>query len=336
MQGLGCAAPPRRVAVRSALLATPAPASQLQLPIPPPLRSSRAAVVALSPPLEGHAAAAPELWAPRASADARFRALVELNSPDARRALGLGVLPGAAPPPGHSRRHTRLNAQHAALFPGDGAYSRLARAVAAARCVDGKEFVESVELFALVRRRVRRPTLLDLCAGHGLVGLLFAAFEPAVRRVLCVDVRQPGSHAALLAAVASVAPWAADKVEFLQASVQQAAAGAELSAAPRGSCGVVAAHACGALTDECLRMAVGLGAPMALLPCCYTGTAAGAPRAARRLLGDAAAADCERARALEAAGYEVAFDALPRSITALNRVLVATPRGGVRLQPQGG
>lgn len=41
--------------------------------------------------------------------------------------------------------------------------------------------------------------------------------------------------------------------------------------AGRGHVGVVAVHACGALTDTALHLAVRLGASVAVLPCCYTG-----------------------------------------------------------------
>jgi hypothetical protein len=41
--------------------------------------------------------------------------------------------------------------------------------------------LESVEFVERVRRRVRRPLVLDLAAGHGLVGLLLAGAERGVR-----------------------------------------------------------------------------------------------------------------------------------------------------------
>ncbi len=62
----------------------------------------------------------------------------------------------------------------------------------------------------------------------------------------------------------------------------------------RGEVGVVAVHACGALTDACLDVAVALRAPVAAMACCYTGTAAGAPLGARRALGVGLAADIDR------------------------------------------
>lgn len=85
---------------------------------------------------------------------------------------------------------------------------------ASCRCIDTKEFLEAVEFFARVRRRLRRPTVVDLAAGHGLVGLLFGAFERSVDKVVLLDRRRPASFDAVLAATASVAPWLPSKVRL--------------------------------------------------------------------------------------------------------------------------
>ncbi len=44
-----------------------------------------------------------------------------------------------------------------------------------------QEVLEACEFVERVRRRVRRACVVDLAAGHGLVGLLLAAIEPQVR-----------------------------------------------------------------------------------------------------------------------------------------------------------
>lgn len=84
--------------------------------------------------------------------------------------------------------------------------------------------------------------------------------------------------------------------------------------------------AAGALTDACLQLAATCGGPVAALPCCFTGTAAGAPQALRRVLGVGLAADVDRAYRLEAAGYTTDFAAIPCCVTPVNRALVAVPR----------
>ena len=99
-----------------------------------------------------------------------------------------------------------------------------------------------------------------------------------------------------------------------------------LSDSSDSSVGVVAVHACGALTDAVLQTAVTLGAPVAVLPCCYTGMAAAAPSVLRQSLGVALAADVHRTYALERHGYVVDWAAIPAAITPMNRILVAAPR----------
>jgi hypothetical protein len=101
----------------------------------------------------------------------------------------------------------------------------------------------------------------------------------------------------------------------------------ELPAALRGrACGFVAVHACGRATDRCLAIAAAAGGPVAAMPCCYTGCGQEAPYGVRRMLGKGAAADVDRAYAMERAGYAVDFAAIPRAVTPMNRILVAVPR----------
>lgn len=45
-----------------------------------------------------------------------------------------------------------------------------------------QEIFEAAEFVARVRRRVRRPCMLDAAAGHGLAGLMLAAVEQEVVR----------------------------------------------------------------------------------------------------------------------------------------------------------
>jgi hypothetical protein len=46
--------------------------------------------------------------------------------------------------------------------------------------------------------------MIDFACGHGLAGLLFAAAEREVEKVLLVDVRKPASFTHLLQAVCQV------------------------------------------------------------------------------------------------------------------------------------
>jgi hypothetical protein len=92
--------------------------------------------------------------------------------------------------------------------------AKLGAKLAAKDCIDAKEFYEAAEFYLRTRRRVRRPLMLDCCCGHGLAGLLFAAFEPSVLAVKLLDQRRPPSFDRVFAAVVEAAPWAESKVLF--------------------------------------------------------------------------------------------------------------------------
>ena len=59
--------------------------------------------------------------------------------------------------------------------------------------------------------------------------------------------------------------------------------------------------------------------------CCYTGTGRGEPAALRQSLGVAMATDIGRTYRLQREGYTVEWDAIPSSITAMNRLIIAHP-----------
>lgn len=74
-------------------------------------------------------------------------------------------------------------------------------------------------------------------------------------------------------------------------------------------------------------------ASIGVMPCCYAHVAEDAPRALRRSLGVALAADVHRTYTLEGLGYDVKWRAIPSSITPLNRLLLARRREHERDAP---
>lgn len=218
-------------------------------------------------------------------------------------------------------RRTRLGPRDAELFPGDGLVDRFARALCANRATAFKEVLESIEFVGAVRRRVRAPVVVDLCAGHGLVGVLYALLEREVEEVVCVDIRHPESHARILAAAASVGAWAPGKVRFVEQKLQRAR-----DAVPPGAA-VVAVHACGLKTDRAIEVAIERGGPVAVMPCCHPFRAHPAPLSLKNALGARQAIDVHRTYELENAGYRVRWSAISPRVTEMNRVLAAVPRG---------
>ena len=89
---------------------------------------------------------------------------------------------------------------------------------------------------------------------------------------------------------------------------------------------LVGVHACGTKTDHCLDLAIEKRVPVAVLPCCYTGTGWTAPAALRSSLGVPLATDVERTYRLQQSGFEVEWDTIPEAVTPMNRVIIARPK----------
>lgn len=206
------------------------------------------------------------------------------------------------------------------IFNSDSLQDRYVRELALEKTLPLKEVLESFEFFARARKHVRTRCVADLCCGHGLTGILFALFERTVERAVLIDREQPPSHAKALAAAIRVGPWVADKVEYQTARMQDVSQYIE----PKTS--VIAAHACGTLTDHCIDCAIEAAGAVALMPCCYPDRDCQAPAALQLSLGSRLAFDIDRTYRLEAAGYRVRWDAIPKEITPMNRVLIGTRR----------
>jgi hypothetical protein len=88
---------------------------------------------------------------------------------------------------------------------------------------------------------------------------------------------------------------------------------------------VVSAHACGALTDSVIGLAVGARARVAVLPCCHD-LAAGDQGGLQGWVDGPLAQDVTRAARLRQAGYEVRTQQIPAEITPKNRLLMGEPR----------
>lgn len=222
---------------------------------------------------------------------------------------------------GMIRSRHRLGDIAADVFSGDRLEDRFVRALAERRVLNTKEVLESFAFWVRVRRRVRRSTVVDLCCGHGLTGVLFAVFERTVERVVLVDHRQPASVAAVLDAAASVAPWSKDKLEWWEKSLSDARPDL-----PREA-GVVGVHACGEQTDRVIDAALVGGGPVAVMPCCYRTARRRGPVGIADTLGTAMAIDIQRSYRLHEAGLRVDWGEIPSAITPMNRLLIGWDAG---------
>lgn len=253
----------------------------------------------------------------RVQNEATFRAWPALNDDTMRCAVNAG-------------RRYRLHLQDDGredptllLLQGDSLMNKFALALAQRRAIDRKEFFEACEFFSRVREKLKADdgvgVLIDVAGGHGLVGALAAIFmSRRFQQVVVRDMRRPQAFDAVCEAAVEVAPWVEGRIVFEETKI-----GPGYAPLPRG-CAIVCVHGCKGLTDTIIDAAADADArSVALMPCCYRSTAADAPAALRTALGVPLAADVHRTYELERLGYSVKWSAIPRSISPMNRIILA-------------
>ena len=220
----------------------------------------------------------------------------------------------------------RLTEHDLGRFPAQTLFDRVGRAICQAGCLPRKELFEAWEVARRVRRIVRGGRVVDLCGGHGTLAQLMLLLDDSSPSAVVVDTAVPPSAARVQEALAQVWPRLAGRVSFV--------AGPLDGFAVESADVVVSSHACGNLTDRVLERACGVRAAVAVLPCCHdmlrASGAAGLPGSghANALAGwvdRALAIDIGRARWLEAQGYQVRTQSIPKTITPKNRLLIGVP-----------
>ncbi len=211
----------------------------------------------------------------------------------------------------------RLTDHDLSRFPGETLFDRIARAVCHAGCLPRKELYEAWEVARRTRRLFRGGRVVDLGAGHGLLGQILLILDDTSPAVLAVDTRLPASCAKLHAALLEAWPRLKDRITFDEQSIEvvQLASGDV----------VVSSHACGALTDVVVESAVSVRARVAVLPCCHN-LMANDTGALTGWVDGALAIDIMRAVRLERQGYRVWTQAIPVEITPKNRLLLGQSR----------
>jgi hypothetical protein len=195
-------------------------------------------------------------------------------------------------------------------------FHRIARAVCRARCLPRKELFESWEVARRVRRRFRGGRIVDLCGGHGLLGQIMLLLDDQSPGAVIVDERLPPSSRTLSGALTHEWPHLANRVSFVQASID--------SVELRETDVVVSIHACGGLTDRVIGRAVAGRSRVAVMPCCHDLDTAETGHLTGWVDGPLAV-DIARATRLSALGWMVWTQTIPESITPHNRLLLAAP-----------
>jgi hypothetical protein len=210
----------------------------------------------------------------------------------------------------------RLTSHDLGRFTGTTLFDRIARVVCGAGCLPRKELFEAWEVARRVRRRFRGGRVVDLCAGHGLLGHIMLLLDGSSSDALIADQALPPSCSTLARALATEWPNLRGRVTL--------AAGSLADVQLRQGDVVVSIHACGALTDAVIDLATMARSRLAVLPCCHdldraqTGGLTG-------WMNGPLAVDVVRASNLRALGWQLWTQTIPETITPHNRLLMAAP-----------
>ena len=210
----------------------------------------------------------------------------------------------------------RLTRRDVGRFPDDTLFHRVGRAVCHAGCLPRKELYETWEMARRVRRLFRGGRVIDLGAGHGLLAQMMLLLDDSSPSALVVDKMLPPSSAKLHAALVQTWPRLSGRIAFVASALDDV----EILRADV----VVSSHACGALTDLVLNLAVAANARVAVLPCCHDLKSSDA-RGLSGWLDGPVAIDVMRAVRLTQRGYRIWTQTIPTDITPKNRLLLGAP-----------
>jgi hypothetical protein len=210
----------------------------------------------------------------------------------------------------------RLTKHDLGRFPDNTLFHRIARVVCGAGCLPRKELFEAWEVARRVRRRFRGGRVVDLCAGHGLLGQIMLLLDDTSADVLIADRALPPSCSTLTSAFAAEWPKLLGRVTALEGPLERI----DLHEGDVA----VSVHACGALTDAVIDAATGARARLAVMPCCHDLDCADTGGLTGWMDGPLAI-DTVRAAKLRARGWEVWTQTIPATITPHNRLLIAGP-----------
>jgi hypothetical protein len=207
----------------------------------------------------------------------------------------------------------RLTSYDLGRFASTSLFDRIGRVVCATGKLPRKELYEAWEVARRTRRLFRGGHVVDFGGGHGLLAHLMLILDDSSPTAVVVDPTIPASAGVLHDALCGEWPRLAGRVRFETGSVVPD---------PSESSVVVSCHACGALTDRAIDLAVDARARLAVLPCCHDDETCDAG-ALRGWMDLSLAIDATRVARLRAAGARVWTQQIPETITPKNRLLLA-------------
>lgn len=215
----------------------------------------------------------------------------------------------------HRGASGRLTTYDLPRFAGPTLFDHVGRVACTVGLLPRKELFEAWEVARRVRRWVRGGRIVDAAGGHGLLAHLMLLLDDSSREAVVVDPEPPPSSRPLRDALSAEWPRLQGRVIYHTEDIAQVS----LSASDV----VVSVHACGTLTDRILDAASAAKAAVAVLPCCHDLSRCDVGPLAGWLDGPTAI-DAVRAMRLQARGYQVRTQTIPREITPKNRLLIAT------------
>jgi hypothetical protein len=211
---------------------------------------------------------------------------------------------------------SKLTRRDLLRFGDDTLFHRIARRVCEAECLPRKELFEAWEVARRARRRFRGGRVLDLACGHALLAQILLLLDDSSPSALAVDKIIPKSARLLGESLASEWPRLTGRVTLVEGEIA--------SVAIQAGDLLVSCHACGALTDDVLSLAINARARVVVLPCCQD-KAAQDQGGLGGWLDSALAIDVTRAARLREHGYAVHTQTIDAAITPKNRLLLAEP-----------
>ncbi|WP_218109966.1 methyltransferase [Oligoflexus tunisiensis] len=214
-------------------------------------------------------------------------------------------------------------------------FRELAKVVCATGMLPQKELHECWQMANVVHKTFPESLhIADMAAGHGLLAwilvLLARSSEiPILRTAVAVDINRPKSADALAVSITDRWPNLVDAVHYVEGSID-----AVIAEDGPGTL-LVAAHACGSLSDRVLLAAITSRCPVAIMPCCHSlrkqaatlsslALASGLPPSAAAV-GNTASIDQFRIDALAALGYQISEGSIQTDITPFNRIIMGKP-----------
>jgi hypothetical protein len=213
---------------------------------------------------------------------------------------------------------SKLTRRDLLRFGDDTLFHRIARRVCEAECLPRKELFEAWEVARRARRRFRGGRVLDLACGHALLAQILLLLDDSSPSALAVDRAIPSSARQLRESLDGEWPRLRGRVELIEGEIS--------SVVVQAADLLVSCHACGALTDDVLSLAIEARARVVVLPCCQDKLAQD-QGGLGGWLDSALAIDVTRAARLRESGYAVHTQTIAAAITPKNRLLLAEPRG---------